>query len=336
MSGPRPIFRQILRIASLSALFVSASVSLQTTRDAHADKNDLVLSRLGTISGLGVVGSNAQFRSLASELGVVMAPRLGEPADTLGYGGFHFSADVAFTSISNNASYWRVLESSSDDLNGTHGNGAMQTTSLFVKKGLWLPLPSFEVGVGAVHLGESHLWASQAYLKFALHEGYHDLPLPSLAVRGGASRMMGSDQIDLTVASIDVSISKDFGVAGTFKLSPYAGWNWLIIIPRSEVIDKTPHIDSRDVPADVNMNFVFKDQDDIYRNRFFLGTKLKYYIFTLTLEAEFALAGTSVDDRPGTDTNCLDINPTMLSSNCDATDAAGAQTTFTTSLGLDF
>ena len=194
---------RFIAIAALSALALGASAEA-----ARADGNDLVLSRLGTISGNSVVGSNINFRSLASELGVVMAPRLSEPADTLGFGGFHFTADVAFTSIDNNSAYWSALEEPSD--------GTMTTTGLFVKKGMWLPLPSFEVGIGAVHLGSSHLWASQGYVKFALQEGYHDLPLPSVAVRGAASRMMGSEQIDLTVASLDVAVSKDFGIAGLF------------------------------------------------------------------------------------------------------------------------
>ncbi len=306
---------------STAALVASADVAL-------ADKNDLVLSRLGRINGATVVGSNVDFRALASELGVVMAPRLLEPADTLGFGGFHFSADVAFTSVSNNAAYWDATEGPND--------GTLSTTGIFVKKGMWLPLPSFEVGIGAVHLGSSHLWSSQAYVKFALQEGYHDLPLPSVAVRGAASRMMGSEQIDLTVASVDVVASKDIGIAGLFRASPYVGWNWLIIVPRSEVIDKTPHIDSRTDAADANMNFVFSDQDDIIRQRFLLGTKLKYYIFTLTLEASFARSGSSVDDRPGTDMRCSDVNPTTPTNNCDTTDIAGAQSTFTTSLGLDF
>lgn len=306
-----------------------------TTSLALADSNDLVLSRLGTISGTGVVGSNAEFRALASELGVVMAPRMSEPADTLGFGGFAFSADLAFTSINNTASYWRVLESSPGE-GATHGDGSMVTTGLFVKKGIWLPLPSFEVGIGAVHLGQSRLWASQAYLKFALHEGYHDLPLPSLAVRGGVSRMMGSEQLNLTIASVDAVISKDFGIAGMFRLSPFLGWNWLIIVPRSGVIDKTPNIDARVEPMDANMNFVFRDQDDIYRNRFFLGGKLKYYIFTMTLEAAFALKGSSVDDRRGTDLDCRDVDPASPSANCDAVDTAKAQSTLTATIGLDF
>jgi len=314
---------RFLALASLGALCVAASA-----RPAQADSNDLVLSRLGTVSGNSVVGSNINFRALASELGVVMAPRLSEPADTLGFGGFHFTADTAFTSISSNAAYWRALETPSD--------GTMTTTGLFVRKGMWIPLPSFEMGIGAVHLGASHMWASQGYVKFALQEGYHDLPLPSLAVRGAASRIMGSEQIDLTVASLDVVVSKDFGIAGMFRASPYVAWNWLFIVPRSEVIDKTPNIDSRADPADANMNFAFSDQDDIIRQRILFGSKFKYYIFTLTLEASFALKGTSVDDKAGTSMRCRDVDPSAPTSDCDATDIAGAQTTFTTSLGLDF
>jgi hypothetical protein len=301
---------------------------------ASADNNDLVLSRLGQISGTSVVGSNVQFRALASELGVVLAPRLSEPADTLGYGGFHFSADLAFTSISDNADQWQVLESSSQTLGTSHGNSTMTTTGFFVRKGIWLPLPSFEVGVGAVHLGQSHIWTPQAYLKFALHEGYHDTPFPSVAVRGAVSRMTGSEQLDLTVASFDASISKHFGIRGLFRASPYIGWNYLVIVPRSEVIDKTPQIDS-EAPmneADSNMNFVFKDQDDITRQRLFMGSKFKYYVFTMTLEASFAFKGTSIDDRRGTDVPCSDA----ATANCDTKDTAKAQSTFTASLGLDF
>ena len=77
-----------------------------------------------------------------------------------------------------------------------------------LRKGLWLPLPSSEVGLGAVHLMDSQMWAAQGYVKFALLEGYHKLPLPSIAVRVAASRVFGSRDLDLTVASADVSISK--------------------------------------------------------------------------------------------------------------------------------
>lgn len=301
--------------------------ALGASAPAVAGDNDLVLSRLGTIEGDRVVGSNVGFRSLASELGVVLAPRLLAPADTLGFGGFEFTADVATTSISEGAEHWRTLER--DDT-----TGSLSTVGFFVRKGIWLPLPSFEVGLGAVHLQGSDMWAGQGYLKFALHEGYHDLPLPSIAVRGAGSRMMGQHELDLTVASIDVSASKDFGIAGSVTLSPYAGWNWLLIVPRSEVVDKTPHIDLRDDPMDASMNFVFVDQDTILRNRFFLGAKLRHYVFTLHLEAAVALAGSSTDDRQGTDLPCSTAG--MPTTDCDATDQASSQSTLTVGLGLDF
>lgn len=309
---------------------------------ARAGDNDLVLARLGDVvedgggTPVDAVGDSADFRSLASELGVVLAPRLSQPADTLGFGGFQFTADVALTRVHTDRPYWRALAGSPDpaDPSAAHGDDFMTTIGLFARKGIWLPAPSFEIGMGAVHLAGSAMWAGQFYAKLALVEGYHDLPIPSVALRGGASRMMGSDQLDLTVASVDLSISKEIGVAGTFNAAPYLGWDWLIVIPRSEVIDKTPHIDSVAEPTDAAMDFTFADQDDITRYRLFGGVVLRYYVFTLGLEGAFALAGGSVDDRSGTDMDCAEAaTPTAQ---CDAKDQAGSQASFTLTAGLDF
>jgi hypothetical protein len=313
-------------------------------RTAAADSNDLVLSRLGTRivdgSGMltGVVGENLEFRELASQLGVVLAPHLLTPADTIGFSGFQFTADYATTTIDASAPYWRVLQSSPDPTGTTgaaNGAGTMRTIGFFARKGLWFPIPSFEVGAGAVHLMDSHTWTGQLYTKFALHEGYHDLPIPSLAVRGAVSRMMNQRELDLTVASLDVVVSKHFGIGGTWRLDPFVGWNLLMIIPRSEVIDPTPNIDPLQMgnEADSLNNFVFKDQATIYRQRVLFGAKLQYYVFQLTLEAQFAAAGSSVDDRAGTNTPCM---PNSTTTNCDAKDGAAAQRTFSLSTGFDF
>jgi hypothetical protein len=153
----------------------------------------------------------------------------------------------------------------------------------------------------------------QVYAKLALHEGNHDSILTSLAVRGSASRMMGESDLDLTVASVDVSLGKEIGVGGTFNLTPYGGYNLLIIIPRSELIDKTPHI-----ADDAGMTFVFRDQDDILRHRLFVGSRLRYSIFALTLEGQLILAGASEDAASGT------------------VDGASSQITITSSVGVDF
>jgi hypothetical protein len=311
---------------------------------ALADQNDLVLSRLGTrifdSTGklTGVVGENLELRALASQLGVVLAPHLLTPADTIGFGGFQFTVDYSTTTIDQTASYWRVLQSSPDPT-GTmglaHGAATMRTVGMFVRKGMWFPVPSAEVGAGAVHLVDSRTWTGQLYAKVALHEGYHDLPIPSLAVRGAVSRMMNQRELDLTVASLDIAVSKHFGIGGTWRFDPFAGWNVLMIVPRSEVIDPTPNVDPL-VPGnemDSLNNFVFKDQATIYRQRFFLGAKMQYYVFQFTLEAIFALKGSSIDDRTGTNESCAPLSTTT---NCDSKDTAKVQRTIELSAGFDF
>lgn len=321
-------------------LYAVAAVLLLAGGPARAGDNDLVLSRLGDVlvsgSGapVGAVGSNEDFRSLASELGVVLAPRLAEPADTLGLAGFQFAADLAWTRVHTGRRYWRALAGSSDPAGSDHGGDFMNTIGLFARKGIWLPAPSFELGLGAVHLVDSGLWAAQGYAKVAVIEGYHDLSVPSVALRAGVSRMMGSSELELTVLSLDASASKSFGVAGIANVAPYAGWNALIIVPRSEVIDKTPHVDMRVDPADASMNFVFADQANIFRHRLFGGIKVKHYIVSLSLEAAVALRGRSDDDRDGTDVGCREASaPT---SDCDSRDRSGQQLGVTATLGLDF
>lgn len=311
-------------------------------RPARADDNDLVLARLSRFVDVGgemhTIGQNADFRSLASELGTVLSPRLLTPSDTIGFGGFQFTADVGYTQISQNAAFWRARVGSPDPIGAggaSHGPGFLPTVGFFARKGIWLPLPSFEIGAGAVHLLDSHLWTGQLYAKFGLHEGFHQLPIPSVAVRGGVARVIGEADLDLTVVSIDASVSKRFGIGGTWHAEPYGGWAALVIVPRSEVLDPTPNIDAS-VPgneADANLNFVFEDQDSITRNRFFAGVKLQYYVFQLTAEAQVTLAGSSVDDRAGTTDRCMTVSDTE---SCDAKDAAGQQKSFVISAGLDF
>ena len=298
---------------------------------AAADPNDLVLSRLSTrtMDGSGnvtsAIGQNLEMRALASQLGVVLAPHLLTPADTVGFGGFQLTVDYATTTIDSTASYWRALQTPND--------GTMRTIGLFGRKGMWFPAPSMELGGGAIHLVDSHVWTGQVYTKLALHEGYHQLPIPSLSVRGAVSRMMTQRELDLTTASLDITVSKHVGVGGTWRFDPYGGWNVLMIIPRSEVIDPTPNVDPLTNPDDITNNFVFAEQDTIFRHRLFLGAKLQYYVFQLTIEAQIALAGSSLDDRGGTSEACM---PNSTTTNCDAADTAASQRTLSMSAGFDF
>jgi hypothetical protein len=325
-------------IAALGLLWIAWDGGL-----ALADKNDLVLSRLATRLEedgrlVGVIPQNRELRALASQLGVVMAPNLASPADTLGFGGFQLTADYRTTQVDSSASYWRAAEGSPDP-SGTasmdHTAGYLSTVGLFARKGMWFPFPAMELGGGVVHLVDSSMWAGQVYAKLALQEGYHDLPLPSLAVRGGVSRLFTQRELDLTVVSIDASLSKHIGIGGTWNLNPYAGYNLLLIIPRSEVVDPTPNIDPLD-PGNANdrvLNFVFEDQDPILRNRLFLGAKAQFGVATVTVEGQLTLAGSSVDDRGGTSAICEEGS---MTEQCDAEDISAMQQSLMVSAGLEF
>jgi hypothetical protein len=298
---------------------------------AHADANDLVLGRLTERiqngSNVSYIPQNAELRSLASELGVVLAPHMMTPADTLGFGGFQLTVDYTTTTISD-GTFWRARE-------GTDKTSAMQTVGFFARKGMWFPIPSFEIGAGATHLVDSNIWTAQLYTKLALVEGYHQLPIPSVAARGAVSRMMSQRELDLTIASLDITASKHFGIGGTWRLDPFVGWNLLMIIPRSEVIDPTPNVDQL-APGneDDSMNsFVFKDQATIFRQRIAVGVKMQFHVVQLTAEATFALKGSSKDDRTGTNEPCM---PNSTTTFCDAEDAAGSQRTISVSAGVDF
>lgn len=261
--------------------------------------------------------AETRFRSLASELGAVLAPRLMIPADTLGFAGFQVSAEVGVTSISNGAAYWDGVQAvSPQNRLAERPSGALTTVGAFVRKGIWLPLPAMEVGGGVVNVLNSRMVAFQGYAKLGIHEGFHDWPLPSLAVRGGASHLTGTDQIRMNVFSLDLLASKAFGLLGTARVEPFGGWSYLLIRARSGTVDLTPGCDAHQTSAadgaplgagcapaqrgtanDFLADFAFPDQSTIIRQRFFAGLKVKFAALFFVAQYELFPAGRSRDDR---------------------------------------
>jgi hypothetical protein len=297
-----------------------------------------------------VIPDNAAFRSLMSELGAVFAPNILSPSETQGYSGFNFAAEFGWTKINprrrivdpnydttkadtdprnQNAIkgenyYWRAAESVSgraftnplmrdyERIDNELPSGFAPTVTVMARKGLWIPVPSFELGIGVRHLIGSQMWAPLATAKLALHEGFHGWPVPSLAIRGSGARVLGTPGYNLTVAGLDFSVSKRFGIASTFNLTPYVGYQLLWIIADSEVIDATPGIDGMGRGAkasggdpmslaqcrdnDCNANFTFTQQANITRHRFFLGLKANFYIASLLVEYTFFASGSKSDE----------------------------------------
>ncbi len=275
---------------------------------AAADKNDFTLERLigppsmpGAVNDPSSIAVQSRYRSLMSEMGLVMSPKFATPADTLGWSGFQMSFDAGFNQISSKADYWQ------QGVNKVTGD-YLTTLSVFARKGIWLPLPSFELGAGGSYLLDSGMYALQVYAKFGLQEGFHGWVLPSFAVRGAVSHLFGSSQVDMTIASVDASISKQFGIAGVLRIDPYLGANALFNIVRSQVIDTTPNIDAYKqgpMGLDLNANTTFPDQDTIVRWRLFVGFRLVYWKMALTFEYDYTLCN-------DTGSNCGKANPTKI------------------------
>jgi len=337
---------------------------------AHAGKNDLRLLNLcpqdpntlecgwvqrdpatGRVIGTTPdADGQTRFRSMMSELGFAIAPRLMTPADTLGFAGFQFSAEMGVTTINperrigappNDRAYWDGIQGvSPNNPLAARPPSHLTTIGGYVRKGLWIPLPAFEFGAGALSILDSHMYVLQGYAKLALQEGFHGWWLPSLAVRASGSQLLGTSEVDLTVYGIDILASKAFDIGGTARIEPIVGWSMLFISARSGVIDATPNCDAFGSPGgpapnpqcaasqtpgpdfgnDLNANFTFPKQDIITRQRFFAGFKLKLSVLFVVSQAELARAGTSRDS----------------SSIAGAADRRGTQQTYSLAAGFDF
>ncbi len=279
-----------------------------TSQEAMAGTYDLNLSRLGSINGGVPVGDDAAFRSVASELGVLMAPKPVDSADSLGLSAFAISGSFTLNTLSNDSQFWK-------DATGKDLNSSASTMQVMGRKGLW---PGIEVGAGATHLFDSRMWTVSGYGKVALHEGFHHLPIPSIALRGMFSRLVGAKDMNMTTASADISISHVFGVGKTFNITPYAGYQALFILARSHVLDITPGTDEYLEGSSGPNEFIFRDAGAILRHRPFLGAL--FSVLRFGVEAMFAPGG----GRAG------DLNGVAIQ------DSSGLQQQYTFSLGLDF
>jgi hypothetical protein len=353
--SPYRALRQVARAPALLAVLVAG--------DAHAGRNDLKLVNLcpqvpsaslgvqecawvqrdarGMVTGVSIdAEGRSNFRSLMSELGAVLAPRVPMPAGTIGFAGFQVTGELGFTQISSRKPFWNGVNAVAPQTpNVSRPSSTLTTLGVFLRKGIWLPAPSLEVGGGVVHLLDSQLLSWQAYAKLALHEGFHDLPIPSLSVRGMMAHLSGTDQASLRTFSVDVLVSRGFGFLKTLRIEPFGGWSMLFMKAGGKPIDFTPLCDSGQAAAaapgqpvggqcalaqsgttnDLNANASFTTQDVITRYRVFGGAKLKFGVLDIIAQYELYLAGHSRDEN-------------VIS----AVDRSGQQSAVSLSLGLEF
>jgi len=200
--------------------------------------------------------NNAAFRNLVGELGFAIAPPLVRPARSTGFGGFVLSLDVTMTSINANAAtadgtkYWeqgtRGPVDSSSKAFGTRNpspDSLLALYSLRARKGL--PF-GFELGTSMGHLANTSMFAIGGDLHWSLLEGFRTGALgfmPDIAVGGGVRTLVGSSKLYLTTASVDVIVSKAITLADSGRLSPFVGYQRLMIFGNSSIVDLTPNVD---------------------------------------------------------------------------------------------
>ncbi len=286
---------------TLVATLALVAVTLGAAATAFAGDKDLVLRRLAdrTESQASPGHFNADpdlpaFRALSKDLGVVMGPKFLAPAETLGQAGFDVGFEFSFTSVNTNADHWRALESQD-------AGAGFATGQLHVRKGL--PF-SLELGGSLTHLFESEMFAVGTELKFSLNEGF--FYLPDFAVRGTFNTVVGASDLNLATTGFDVSISKSFGVVGVVNITPYAGYNYLVIFSSSRLLDVAPEDPSpptiNEATGDLEFQpeFVFDTQQQ-QLNRFFGGTRFLFGVLALTLEANISENAQTYSGRVGFD-----------------------------------
>lgn len=299
MSGKKSVSRLAL------SFFVVVVAVVMVSQDAMALGNDIVLSRFAEfdpqefapdgsncVNACGEVKPNRKlFEGLSEDLGQVLGPRIGAPAETLGEAGFAVNFMTSLSFIPNEEEYWQL------GVEDRNPSSSLFSGHLQVRKGL--PF-SFEIAGNFGYLFDSELFTLGADIKWALNEGF--LYFPDLAIRGSVNNLLGSTELNMVTAGGDMSASKSFGISGVMNITPYVGYQILAIITSSRLLNaypqdpRSPQFDRgdsgtanprREGATTFNPEFVF-EQYDTTVNRFFFGARLNVWVLSFVLEGIIA------------------------------------------------
>ncbi len=206
---------------------------------AVAGPNDIeLLGLVNTSDPQNPVVRNEEFRQLAQELGLIFTPSSIQPAETTGISGFDFAFTYAFHAVNFQEAYWQ-------DALEQKGTRIPMTIGATARKGFVLPIPlASEVELGAQYLIESQMVNLGANVRLALNEGFTGahwwVIIPDIAIETGINRVVGSDDLDLLTVTAGGSISKGFGVFGSFNLCPYVAYKSVFVNASTRLVDANP------------------------------------------------------------------------------------------------
>jgi len=283
-----------------------AALIASFSRESSANKLDLAIGRFVNCTENGYcTADNAAYERFLAEYFFVMSPKLLAPADTLGYSGFYVGLEQTFVPITNNGScdpddlansspWCKATGPANDKMN------SMFMPAIHVRKGLpW----SFELGGSLNYLAQSEVVGIQGEVKWSLFEGYlkgFRGALPNIAARGSVMRILGTTDLDVTIVGVDGSMSRPFPIGGQVVLTPYAGFQYIWTLIRTEPV--VYRSGDEFYPAQGGQwDTTMLSGPNLGRMKVFLGFTLKYELLLLTLEGGWGIRqkwNTAIDQGP--------------------------------------
>lgn len=193
---------------------------------------------------------NAAFKRLMNQWGWVIAPSAMHSARTTGFGGFNLSLEMGIHDIDESKDYWKKgtqgpRDPSSDkaSIRNSTPDSTLNLYSVKIRKGFGFGLElTGQVGF----IPQTSIISGGADVRMSLLEGFRTGVggiLPDFAVGGGVRTITGTPQFQLTVASLDMQISKPLPIADSQVITPWVGYQYVWIFGDSGLIDTTPATD---------------------------------------------------------------------------------------------
>ena len=280
---------------------------LLSSAGARAAGNDLQLWRLGSPGNVTVCtvcngtdnavvpgdpSAQTRFARLTTTLALAFAPAFEDAAQTTGQSGFELGAgtQVVFPRISEQE--WPS--------EATLGTGAppqaLLIPTLALRKGLG---GSLELGLAVSILANSQIVGLSGQIRWAPFDGLYGVP--DVALRAWGSHLIGVQDLNLSYGGADVLVSKSFGVAGTFRLQPYAQYGMMLVDANTTSIDFNPAAEDPANPSADDGSFNRIAFWENRYHRFAAGVRVVSGRWLLGVEGSMAM-GTNPVQQGGTAT----------------------------------
>jgi hypothetical protein len=193
---------------------------------------------------------HGQFKKIINQYGFALAPTAMHSARTTGFGGFHLSIEAALTRIDDESDYLEDGTQGPRDQSANRFSVRNKNPDQFLQVYSAKFRKSFGFGLeltGVVgFMPKTNIISGGADARLSLLEGFREgIPgiIPDLAVGGGVRTITGTPQFQLTIAGLDVQISKPLPIADSSVITPWVGYQYIWIFGDSGLVDLTPGTD---------------------------------------------------------------------------------------------